>query len=403
MRAAAALLPLVLVVACDTGPAESVYDPDRQPLPDPVITSVAPDGAALAGVDEVTLTGQNFSSTPSKNLVYFGVDRAQVLSASPTQLVVLPKPVPAESVEIRVTVIGEEVGAEHFSNAVSYRMDPAYTLFGSIGRVEEPVAIATDDSGLLYMSLVSGGSSAGFKTISTEGVRADYAATAFQWRALAPGPDGLLYAVRGIRAAFRFAQDGAQETFLALTPTNLRLVALTFDPDGNLWTGGDATPEIIRIAPDKTVARFAFDGKITALEVFGDALYAVAEATEGYGVWRFPMDANRDLGAGQMVFDITAELGAGVASEAIAFAADGTMFLGTDRTNPVEVVYNNGSHETLYPGVLVPPDGVPASAVLDLAWGEDPYLYMLRARPAGDAGAGAEVLVRIDTRTNGAR
>ncbi len=405
-RAAAALLPLMLVAACDTGPAESVYDPDRQPLPDPVITAVAPTGSALAGVDQVVLTGQNFRTAPSDNLVYFGDDRAQVLSASATELVVLPKPVPAESVDIRVAVVGVEVGSENYSNSFSYRLNPAFTAFGSIGQVEDPTAIVTDDAGLMFMSLLSGGISVGLKTLSTDGVRSDFAATTFPWRALAPGPDGLLYAARGIRALFRFAQGGSQQTFVALTPSSLRLSVLTFDPDGNAWTAGD-NAEIIRIAPDKTDARFAFVANVTALKVHDGALFAVAGTAEGFAVWRFPMDANSDLGTPTKYFDIAAELGAEVTSEALAFDADGTMYLGTDRSEPVELVYPGGSHETYYPGVLVQPlDGttrIPPTPVLDLAWGQDPYLYMLRERPSGDIGKKAHVLVRIDTRKNGAR
>jgi len=394
-----ALLPVVFLAACDTGPADSLYAPDRQPLPDPVISSVAPAGSALAGVDRVTITGENFSTTPGNNFVYFGDDKAQVLSATATQLVVLPKAVPAESVDIRVSVIGEDVGAENFSNAFTYRMDPAYTTFGSVSKLESPSAITTDDAGVIYMGLVSAGISSGFKTIQTDGTRGDFAATTFQWRGLALGPDGLLYAARGIRALFHFAEGGNQQTFAALTPSSLRLSTITFDPDGNAWTGGD-NEEIIRVASDRTVGRYAFVANVTALKVFDGALYAVAStAADGYAVWRFPMDANNDLGSAEMVFDIDGELGPGVASEALAFAADGTMYLGTDRTDPLEVIHPDGSHETMYPGVLAHPAGVPSSAVLDLAWGEDPYLYMLRERSGDDA----EVLIRIDTRNEGSR
>lgn len=402
---AAVLLPLVLLAACDTGPAESVYDPDRQPLPDPVISAATPAGSALAGVDEVVLAGQNFSTTPENNLVYFGTDRAQVLSATSTELVVLPRPVPAESVDIRVTVIGGEVGSENFSNSIEYRLDPAYVTFGSLLKIESPSAMTTDESGLMYVGMVSGGVSSGLKTLQADGTRSDYAATTFQWRTLASGPDGLLYAARGIRAIFRFEEGGSQQTFHAMTPSSLKLNVLTFDDDGNLWTGGQAE-EIIRIAPDKTEARFAFVADVTAMKIFDGGLYAVAETVaDGFAVWRFAMDANNDLGSPTKYFDISGELGPDVRSEALAFDTGGTMYLGTDRADPLELVYPNGSHERMYPNVLVPPDGVPSSAVLDLAWGSGPYLYLLRERPTGENGEGdgAEVIIRIDTRSEGAR
>lgn len=412
---AALLLPLLLAAACDTGPAESLYDPDsRSPLADPVITSVTPAGAAFAGVDVITISGQNFSSDAARNLVYFQADtgdivetgRATIVSASPTELRVISPPTPAPSVDIRVAVLGVETGAENFSNTFVYRLDAAFEKFGGIGKIEDPTAIATDASGTIYMAYFSGGVSAGFQTISPEGVRSDFTGSTFLWRSVAVGPDGLLYAVRNIRAIFRFAEGGAQEVFLALTPTTLRIAAITFDADGNLWAGGNNT-EILKVAPDKSVSRYALEADVTALKVYDGALYAVAENADGFAVWRFPIDGNGDLGTGQKYFDIAGQLGEDVRSEALAFATDGTMYLGTDRADPVEMVMPSGSHETLYPGVLVQPvvggSQVPPAPVLDLAWGPDPYLYMIQERPAGTIGEDARLMTRVNTRNSGAR
>jgi IPT/TIG domain-containing protein len=399
IAAVALLLPLA---SCDTGPAASLYDPDVSAAADPAITSVNPVGAALAGVDVIEIAGQNFSANAEENFVYFGENRAQLVAASPALLQVISPPVPAESVGIRVAVLG----AENFSGTFGYRLDAAFERFGGFGKIEEPTAVATDPSGNVYMGLFSSGVSAGFETIAPDGARSDFAASTFRWQGLAYGPDSQLYSVRGIRAIFRFEAGGSQQVFKAITPSNVKLSAITFDASGNLWAGGNNT-ELFRVAPDKSLARFPFEANVTALKTFGSALFAVAETAQGYGVWRFPIDGNGDIAAAENYFDITTALGAGVASEAMAFATDGTLYLGTDSSDPVLVVATDGSSEPLYTGVLTQPEvggqQIPPSPVLDLEWGPDPFLYVIRARPSGDLGPEADVMIRVNTRKEGFR
>ena len=402
-RFLAALLPALLLAGCDTGTAPSLYTPDDPSKPDPVVTTVEPAGSALAGVDIIRLTGQNFSAVAEENFVYFGPNRGELISATPTLIEVRSPATPGEDIPIRVTVIG----AENFSAEVPYRLEAAFELFGNIGKVEEPKAMTTDAAGNVYLAMFAGGVSVGFKKITPAGVRSDFTATTFLWNSLTMDTASRLYGARNLRAIFRFAQGAAQETFVALTPTTVRIAALSFDATGYLWAGGQNT-EIFRISADKTVARFPFDGNVTALKTFGGHLYAVAAVGGAYGVWRFPLDGASNLGSGQLYFDISGALGAGVASEAIAFAADGTMYLGTDQNDPVVIVAPNAtSHAPLYTGVLTQPmvgaTRIPPSPVFDLAWGADPFLYMIRSRPIGSLAGDAITMVRINTRKAGAR
>lgn len=400
------LFPLLAILAwsgCDTGPAESLYTPDDPSKPDPVVTAVEPAGSALAGVDIIRLTGQNFSAVAEENYVYFGPKRGTLISATPTTIEVRSPATPGDDIPIRVQVIG----AENFSDAVDYRLEAAYEVFGAIGKVEELRSMTTDAAGNMYVSMVSGGTSVGFKKIAPDGSRSDFAASTFQWNGIAAGSDGRLYGARNLRAVFRFAEGGAQETWVTLTPTTVRISALAFDANGNLWAGG-ANTEIFRLAPDKTVARFPFDGVVTAIRPFAGHLYVVAQVAGSYGVWRFPMDGAGNLGTASLYFDIAANVGAAATSEALAFAADGSMYVGTDQADPVVIVAPGGaSHSILYPGVMRQPvvggTQVPPSPVLDLAWGPDPFLYAIQARPVGTLAGDAVPMIRINTRKSGSR
>jgi hypothetical protein len=68
----------------------------------PVITSFNPPNSALAGVTHVTITGQNFNPSAVGNFVYFNGLPADVLSATPTELVVSPPVVISDSIIVKV-------------------------------------------------------------------------------------------------------------------------------------------------------------------------------------------------------------------------------------------------------------------------------------------------------------
>lgn len=389
---AALLAPLA---GCDTTADDSLYDPDQgAPRPDPVIAAVspmAPPSVVLAGIDQVTITGEHFSPVPSENLVYFDDVRAEVLAASETELVVRTPNLPADGLQLRLSVLG----AENFSNAVTYRLDPAISTFGDIGQVEQVFGITPGEAGGLYASLLSGSSSIGVKRFSPEGERSDYFESSFVWPSLALGADGALYGVRRVRAVFRLPEGGAQETF-AVLPNGIALAAITAAPDGSLWTGGTATATdvagLYRIAPDGTAERFAFEPSVRDLVVFDGALY-VATPDQ---VWRFPIGAGGALGTGAVHYDGTTDLGSAEIN-AIALAADGTLFVGTTAvTDPVLEVTPSGAASVLYPGIITQP-------IVSLAWGPGSQLYAAQGAVAasGSNPARQARITAIETRREG--
>ncbi len=397
IRTATIMVVVFSALGCDSGPAETLYDPDRSALPDPVIQTVSPSAAAFAGVDEVTIVGSNFSPSPAENYVYFGKERAQLVSGSATELTVVPPATPNPEVGIRVSVLG----AVNFSNTWTYALEAAIEPHGGFGKVESATAMTTDAEGNMYVGLIVDGVSQGIKRITPDNVRTDYVSSTFQWTAMALGPDGFLYAVRNIRAVFRFMEGGSQEVFTALTPSSVRLNALAFDASGNLWTGG-SHDEIFRVTPEKAVSRFAFDAEVTALAVSGTTLFAAANDNSGSAVWSFPIEASGSLGPGTRLHDVTAALGPGKQGTGLAFASDGTIYVATDHADPVWFAAPGGTLSPLYPGVLRQPEvggsQIPAVPSLDLAWGPDPFLYLLQSRASGGLAGDSRPLIRINTR-----
>ena len=369
------LLATVLLAACDSGPGESLYDPDRPSLPDPVISGVVTDDPiVLAGIDEIIIEGSNFSSVPSENFVYFedgagGVESGVVLEATPTRLRVKTPNFPGSDLKIRVSVLG----AENYSTGMAFALTPAVVAFSDYGPSNEVLSIASDASGDLYAMVQSEGLSVGIERVTPEGVRSAYVASTFSWSDLDIGPSGALYGARQIRALFEIPEvGGPQAVQPTAVPSGNLLGALDWDPTGRLWAGGD-NAEIFRTDPGIGVTAFPFAGNVEDLVATSTSLY-VADATEGAGkVWRFPIDGAGDLGAGEVLYDVTANMGEEVSPLALAVAADGTLYVGTDASDPVFTIAPSGTVTPLYPGVIPGP-------VTAFAWGADTTLYFLRGR-----------------------
>lgn len=375
---AAIMVLSIFVGACDTGPAASLYEGDPTFSPDPVIASVDPPLSALAGVEEVTITGSNFSPVPVENLVYFGSTRVTVLEASATMLKVVPPPVPAEDVTLRVSV----VGAENFSNSVSYTLDPAATTIGDIQGFEELFGIATDPTGNVYASLFVNSLSVGIKIFAPDGTRSDFAESTFKWDGLQVADDGSVIAVRNLRAIFRFQAGGAQETWAVISDTAVRLIALDFDSSGNLWTGGSRSNEDTPISIFKvdatqqvtpyTLGTFSNAARVTALTVGGGVLYAAISDGDSTGLWKFNISTG-DLGSPELVLDFSTEVDAQANIRSLAVAASGDLYAGTTLDDPIIVVESDGSWSPLYPGILEPSGA-------SLAWGPEGILYMVKGK-----------------------
>lgn len=376
---------MLVVAGCDFGPASSLHDPNRVSEPDPVIESVMPAGIALAGVDIVTITGQNFSGDTANNLVYFGQSRGTVLESSPTQLNILPPNTPMQDLLLRVSVLG----AENFSNGVTYSLEAAAVSFGSLQSFEDVFSITTDLEGHVYVSLISEARPVGIERIDGEGVRSRFAESGFGWADMAFGPDGQLHTVRSVRAVFRFTEGSSQMTWVVIPDATVKLSAIAVDASGVVWTAGD-NAHIYAIAPDKSVKMHAFEADIRDLALSDEYLYAVGAQNDMHAVWRFAVRSGQELGPAEEILNITSYSGSKGLS--LAVATSDHVYVGTDSADPVILVAPAGTAEPLYPNILTSPAN-------KMAWGPSGYLYVVRDRTET---LDSEI-TRINTRAEGVR
>lgn len=384
------LLIAVFAISCDENKDNSVWPGEFDTRPAPVLSSISPETEFLAGVGTLELTGQNFSSDPDENRVYFNETKAVVLEASPTRLVLRTPNLVSEEVRIRVSVVGSDL----FSNTMMYRLLPTIEVPEGLRDSDTPVAVTVDGSGNIYASNLASGIIEGIVLIAN-GEKTEYVPPrAWRYQNLRFGPDGRLYMVRGgtFGNVYVAPAEGGPEGFFVRRLGGL--ADLEFDQNGFLWSGGAneglANNFIYRIDQDENITEFTFDATIRALRIFGNDLYAGGSMGGTKGVWRFTIDANNDLGAGELYFELPAEYAAEEV-RAITFDTDGNMILGITGADPVLEVKTSGGWEVVYPGVF-------QGDVVDISWlsGTTKMLIIL------DAGEGESTLYQAEMLRQGA-
>jgi hypothetical protein len=358
---------LMLFGSCNEAPPTSLYDLPRDVRPQPVITSLDPPASALAGVTTITINGSNFSSVASENLVYFDAAQATVLTASATKLTVRAPTLLGDTLKLRVMVYK----ADLFSEVRKYKLISAVASFGSLGKVDEPYAVAADASGNVYVSIISGGTGVGVKKITPAGVLTDYApATAgvTRWAAMKVGPAGEIYTTRILKVIYKIPAGGGAAA-IWLTSGLGTIYDLDFDAQGNCWAGGN-NAFVYRIKQDKSVKAFDFTCNVRAVRVFSGYLYVGGKSDTTEGVWRAQIINADSLGKFESVFDFSSKY-SGYLVNALTFAADGDMYIGTDAPAAIVVVHANKTSESLYPGLFTPP-------MWAFTWGTADDLYVTR-------------------------
>lgn len=377
------LLVGFIIIGCADDPPASLEQYPSSNLPAPVLSTLEPSSQALAGITEVTITGSNFSADSRNNRVYFNGIPGTIISGTTTQLTVKVPNVVADTVMVKIAV----VGAQDFSNQFQYKMVSAWQVYYALDPIaEKAYGIITDNSFNLLVNLFDIGI---WKITpppfdSTSKILYIPKGNTQKWDNFRYGPGGELYGVRSARGVWKLAENVAPAAPWA-APSAGVIVALEFDANQNLWALNNNNT-IFKIKQDKSFSNYPFNGVLRAIRLFNNDLYVAATKDNIEGVWRIPIDGNGDLGTEELYFETT-NIRIGAKITAIAFAADGDLIIGLDKgPDPLLVVKSDKSYYDLYPGVIE------ANSVVSIFWpANEESLFFVRGEVRSADGTKIEV------------
>jgi hypothetical protein len=375
------MIGVFMMTGCENDTPDSIYDPNEEGLPAPVIQNMVAEptdnGSALAGLSEITITGQNFSSIPENNLVYFNDSQAEVLSASNTQIVIKTPPTVGDSIRVRITV----AGSEFFADLIYYKVVPAVQEIGLFKEDDLGLLLAADGNENLFLGLRS-------KMIKK--VDPTYATTEYFIKPYLNGnsmryyaeKDALLFSIAFGRVKYitTFLPDGTEGekyTFRS-EPTGF-----DFGPDGNIWVA--VGQSLYQLNPadgsDEEILDVGVD--IEKVRVFNGYVYfSNSDNVEQTAtIWKAEIQ-DGSLAAPEEVLALTAsDWLEGYAINDFTFAQDGTLYLVSDHPEYGLWRYNetDGSHGTVYENLLSADFlGAEFQSMDALTWGNDRFLYVVQ-------------------------
>ena len=389
------ILPIsLLIFSCeDPNYPENIWDEDDQGNASPSISSVEPE-AAFAGIDTLTISGQNFSENTSENLVYFNNMLGEVINATSTSLRVITPNLVSDSVQIRVAVQGAFLFADHSS---LYTLTAAVLDYGPFDQFTDIFSLDLDRDENLIVSM-DGTPNAEFWIVDTNQDSAVWSGALAKGSGMKLGPTGSVYFVNYQRFLYKDEQGTPKENSEIFKRLNGNATDLDFDSYGNLFVGGAGSMvDVVDINDDDGLTSGVTEAKnldtldILTLKVFNDYLYVLTTTvTSDQAIYKMQiLDDSGSLGDLELVFDWSAYTNKLSSALCFTLSESGDLFVGSDSDDQPLTYIQNGNASGFYSSILTAP-------ISYMAWGNSNYLYLINKTEETNR------VQRVDTRMSGA-
>ena len=390
------ILPISLVMfSCeDPNYPENIWDEDDQGNASPSISSVEPEGSAFAGIDTLTINGQNFSENASANLVYFNNMLGNVISATSTSLRVVTPNLVSDSVQIRVAVQGAFLFADHSS---LYTLTAAVSDYGPFDQFTDIFSLDLDRDENLIVSM-DGSPNAEFWIVDTNQDSAVWSGALAKGSGMKLGPTGSVYFVNYQRYLYKDEQGTPKENTEIFKRLNGNVTDLDFDSNGNLFAGGTGSIiDVVDINDDGGLTSGVTEVKnldtldVISLRVFNDHLYVLTTTVSSdQAIYKMQiLDDSGSLGDLELVFDWSAYTNKLSSALCFTLSEAGDLFVGSDSDDQPLTYIQNGNASGFYSSILTAP-------ISYMAWGNSNYLYLINKTEETNR------VQRVDTRMSGA-
>ena len=374
----------VFIISCDDVNTSSVFDEDANEGNTPVISSVEPAEFALAGYDEITISGDNFSEELDNiegNKVYFNNEPAQIISASKNEIKVISPVLGGDDFSIKVVV----ANALNFGEFAPYKLKLIAERISVIAVIDNITAMAMDVDNNLYIHLLTDN----VYKISSGGAREEYAQIPFPKASdMKYGKEDYLYILRSNNQTLYRIPPGGGDAEEYITFTN-RMRGFDFDQQQNIYAVGTRTGAHVYTNSGSFKESNSFNGlDVWEVKTHGEYLYVAARGSGG-GIFRAQIvSSDGDLGIEEEVFNW---------NDAIQFSdkdilgfgisAEGDIIVTTSNTpDPILKISAEGVPTPLYEGVLIPEE-VSSVPVTNIVWGNGDSFFVSRYNTNSDSTA----------------
>ena len=238
LKIALSFMFLVYFFNCEnTNYPEDIWDEDNNGSPNPFITSVVPEQGAFAGIDTLTISGGNFSTVSSENIVYFNESIGRIISSSNEMIKVVGPNLVSDSITIRIAVQG---ALEFGSYSDLYKLYPAVENYGPFDQFTDIFSLDLDREENLIVSL-DGSPNAEFWMVDINQDSSVWSGSLSKGSGMKLGPDGSIYFVNYQRFLYKDEQGTEKENSEIFKRLNGNATDLDFDSFGNLYVGGNGS------------------------------------------------------------------------------------------------------------------------------------------------------------------
>jgi dipeptidyl aminopeptidase/acylaminoacyl peptidase len=380
---------VVCIIQCEYDGPLAMYNIRHSNVDPPIITQIDPE-IAVAGINFITIEGENFSANDDSNGVYIDGHQAEIVDHSTASLKIRRPNCSGDSTAVVIAVFG----AIEVARYVPYKIESVYGTYGKFLSGDQLGAVAIDDDENVYViennltNYIYKVTPDGEKTIIGHENSNVYDALIT--------PDGnLITFVREREINFLDIVNGV-DTVAVWAEAGKKATHGDFDGYGNLYVSGNQRSDLMVIDPAHNCRALELypSDEIFWITVSGNYVYVLVElddpdaANPELAIWRHEiLDATGTLGARQLVLDWSAT---GEYAEAtpntFAVAADNSLLIGTDYDQPI--LFLDSDWQTR--GIAYK-DILPTSAE-KLICGNGNYLYMILNGESWD-------LLRIDLGT----
>jgi hypothetical protein len=378
---------IVIMNGCEYDGPIAMYDQEHPQSFTPVITQVIPDNGAIAGVNYITINGENFAEDQDYNNVFIDGAKTEIAKSSNTSITIRRPSQSGDSTTVKISVFGAVSIAEY----KPYKIVPVFSAHGEFLSGNALGAVVVDDNENVYT--IENSAARPVYKVTPDGEKTTIGTARGAVTSAVLSPEGNLIIFNTTKDIFQLDIVNNVDTVAVWASISKKVRWGDFDSFGNLYTSGIRKSDITVVKPDRSSRQLGLypDDEIFWIQVYENFVYVFVELRKPdeqnpeLAFWRHAiLDGDGNLGDRELVLDWskTGEY-AELEPNNFSIGKDGNIYIATDHIHPI-LFFNldNGNMDIIYKSILPSP-------AEKIAWGNSNHLYMI-------LGADAWNITRID-------